>query len=166
MRSLRLATPADIPTLIALERLTESQLYVGQWSEERHRATLAGEDARYYVVDAADGSLAAYAILRGLAENSGSIELKRVVVGEPGNGLGRRILTELLRIAFDELRAHRIFLDVYDDNLRAQHLYRSLGFKQEGTMRDAASRNGRWHDLLLMSMLKREYTAQNRPART
>ena len=102
MRSLRLATPADIPTLIALERLTESQLYVGQWSEERHRATLAGEDARYYVVDAADGSLAAYAILRGLAENSGSIELKRVVVGEPGNGLGRRILTELLRIAAHE----------------------------------------------------------------
>jgi diamine N-acetyltransferase len=164
MNPLRHATAADIPALIALERLAESQMYVGQWSEQRHRTTLAGGDARYYVFESPDGTLAAYAILRGLAEDSGSIELKRVVVGLPGKGLGRRILTELLRIAFEELHAHRLFLDVYDDNLRAQHLYRSLGFKQEGVMRDAASRNGQWHSLFLMSLLAPEYAAHNHPA--
>jgi RimJ/RimL family protein N-acetyltransferase len=78
-------------------------------------------------------------------------------VGQPGLGLGRRILGEIQRIAFEELGAHRLFLDVFDDNARARHLYESMGFVIEGAMRDATSRDGAWHDLLLMSMLEDEY---------
>jgi len=95
-------------------------------------------------------------ILRGLSEDSRSIELKRVVVAAPGQGLGRRILTEVIRIAFRELGAHRLFLDVFEDNDHARHLYESLGFKYEGVMRQAAHRDGRWFDLHLMSMLESE----------
>jgi RimJ/RimL family protein N-acetyltransferase len=162
---LRTATEADLNEIVRLERGLEAQRYVGQWSEDRHRATLTGGDARYLVVDDADGGLAAYAILRGLAETGRAVELKRVVVGKPERGLGRRLLTELVRIAFEELQAHRLFLDVFDDNVRAQHLYTSLGFVLEGTMRHAASRDGQWHDLRLMSMLESEYRArQSQPA--
>jgi diamine N-acetyltransferase len=156
----RSATSNDIPAIVALERLAESQRYVGQWAEERHRATQASPDARYYVHEAG-GAIDGYAILRGLAETSGSIELKRLVVAKPGNGLGRRVLGEILRIAFHELHAHRIFLDVYDDNARARHLYESLGFKYEGVMRQAAQREGVWHDLHLMSILEDEYTTHH-----
>ena len=39
-------------------------------------------------------------------------------------GLGRLMLKELMRIAFRELGAHRLFLDVYEDNSRARHLSR------------------------------------------
>ena len=46
---LRPANSADIPAVVALERLPTAPEFVGQWSEERHRATLAGGDARYYV---------------------------------------------------------------------------------------------------------------------
>jgi len=134
-----------------------SAQFVGQWSEARHRATLAGADARYLVSDAPDGGLRAYAILRGVADSSGSIELKRLVVHPPGQGLGRKILEELLRMAFEEFRAHRLFLDVFEDNPRAQHLYRSLGFEEEGVMREAALRDGQYCSLRLMSMLDREY---------
>lgn len=154
---LRPATLADLPALVALERTPSAREFVGQWSEERHRATLTGTDARYYVRDAESGSLAGYAILRGLAESSRAIEIKRIVVAAPGQGLGRRILTELMRIAFRELHAHRLFLDVYDDNARARHVYESLGFVYEGVMRDAAQRDGVWHNLHLMSMLASEY---------
>ena len=154
------ATINDIPDIVALERLDESQRYVGQWLEDRHGAVLSGADARYYLCTAEDGSPAAYVILRGLADSSGSVELKRFVVAAPGNGLGRRILSEVLHIAFEELRAHRFFLDVYDDNARARHLYESLGFKYEGTMRQAAQRKGVWHDLCLMSILEDEYAAR------
>jgi len=103
------------------------------------------------------GEIDGYVILRGLSEDSRSIELKRVVVATPGRGVGRRILTEILRIAFRELGAHRLFLDVFEDNARARHLYESLGFKQEGVMREAAQRDDRWFDLHLMSMLESEY---------
>jgi ribosomal protein S18 acetylase RimI-like enzyme len=165
---LRLAAPADIPAILALERLPESTQFVGQWSEDRHRATLLSPDARYFVSEsghdntdqAGSGQLRAFAILRGLKETSGSIELKRLVVHPPGQGLGRQILAELIRIAFDQFHAHRFFLDVFDDNLRARHLYQSLGFVEEGLLREAALRNGQYCSLRLMSLLDREYAAR------
>ena len=153
---LRLATISDIPAVMALEGNPIARQFVGQWSEERHRTTLTGGDARYYVSEQ-DGAVDAYVILRGLSENSGSIELKRVVVASVGKGSGRRILTEIIRIVFRELGAHRLFLDVFEDNARARHLYESLGFQYEGVMREAANRDDRWFDLHLMSMLESEY---------
>jgi len=153
---LRLATVADLPAIMALEGNPIARQFVGQWSEDRHRTTLTGGDARYYV-NQNDSEIDGYVILRGLSEDSRSIELKRVVVATPGRGVGRRILTEILRIAFRELGAHRLFLDVFEDNARARHLYESLGFKQEGVMREAAQRDDRWFDLHLMSMLESEY---------
>ncbi|MGA7241879.1 MAG: GNAT family N-acetyltransferase [Terracidiphilus sp.] len=154
---LRLATPADVPAIIALERTPVAREFVGQWSEDRHRATLTGGDARYYVSQTEGGELQAYAILRGINEDSRAIELKRIVVAVPERGLGRHMLKELMRIAFHELGAHRFFLDVYDDNARARHLYESLGFQYEGVMRDAARREGQWCNLRLMSILESEY---------
>jgi len=170
---LRPAIADDIPAIVALERLPESAQFVGQWSEERHRATFAGSDARYFVCDAETAGseagaiergelkLRAFAILRGLAETSGAIELKRLVVHPPGRGQGRQILKELTRIAFEQFHAHRFFLDVFEDNARARHLYKSLGFVEEGAMREAARRNGAYCSLYLMSMLDREWRDRN-----
>jgi diamine N-acetyltransferase len=154
---LRLATPDDIPAILAIERTPFAREFVGQWSEERHRATLAGGDARYYVSEAGSGEVQAYAILRGISEESRAIELKRVVVALPERGLGRRMLRELMRVAFRELGAHRLFLDVYEDNARARHLYESLGFQYEGIMREATHRKDQWCNLHLMSILESEY---------
>jgi RimJ/RimL family protein N-acetyltransferase len=154
---LRPATADDIPAIVALERRPVAREFVGQWSEERHRATLADSDARYYVSKTELGEVEAYAILRGVHEDSRSIELKRIVVAVPERGLGRGILRELIRIAFRELGAHRLFLDVYEDNARARHLYESLRFRYEGVMREAAQRDGAWCNLHLMSILESEY---------
>lgn len=153
---LRLAATSDIPAIVTLEGNPVARQFVGQWGEDRHRTTMSGSDARYYVHENG-GTIDAYVILRGLGEDSRSIELKRVVVAVPERGLGRHILTDIIRIAFSELGAHRLYLDVFEDNVRARHLYESLGFKYEGVMRQAAHRDGRWFDLHLMSMLESEY---------
>lgn len=154
---LRLATLDDIPAILALERTPVAREFVGQWSKDRHRATLAGGDARYFVSETEWNEVQAYAILRGIHENSRAIELKRIVVAIPERGLGRLMLKELMRIAFRELGAHRLFLDVYEDNSRARHLYESLGFQYEGLMREAARREDSWCNLCLMSILEPEY---------
>lgn len=157
---LRPAIASDIPLIVSMERRAEVRNFVGQWSEERHLLTLTNGDARYYVCEPEPGEVQAFAILRGVEEASRSIELKRLVVAAPGKGLGRRILTELMRIVFEEFRAHRMYLDVYQDNLRARHLYESLGFVYEGVMREAGERGGEFISLHLMSMLDREYQAR------
>jgi diamine N-acetyltransferase len=163
---LRLAMPSDIPRIVALERTPAALNFVGQWSEGRHRATLGSDDARYFVSETESGELEAYAILRGLAETNRAIELKRIVVGTPERGLGRRILEALMRVAFEELRAHRFFLDVYEDNVRARHLYENLGFVYEGVMREAAERNGTYCNLRIMSMLEHEYALRSATPRS
>jgi len=78
-------------------------------------------------------------------------------VAQPGRGLGRRLLAEILRTVFEEIGAHRFFLDVVEDNFRARHLYKSFGFTEEGVMREATERNGVWLSLVLMSLLELEY---------
>jgi RimJ/RimL family protein N-acetyltransferase len=157
---LRPAIPADIPRIAALERLPGIRDFVGQWSEERHHQTLAGPDARYFVSEDESGELRAFAILRGFQESSRSIELKRIVVAAPGLGLGRKLLEEMIRMAFEEFGAHRLWLDVFEDNARARHVYESLGFVYEGTLREAARRGEEYWSLHLMSMLDREYAAR------
>ena len=128
---LRLGTLDDIPAIVALECTPMAREFVGQWSEERHLATITGGGARYYVSETDWGEVQAYAILRGIQEDSRAIELKRIVVPVPERGLGRKILNELIRVAFLELGAHRFFLDVFEDNSRARHLYESVGFQHE-----------------------------------
>jgi L-amino acid N-acyltransferase YncA len=162
---LRPATLADIPAILDLERLPSSREFVGQWNEDRHRATLVSLDARYFVADAIEphptaNQLAAYAILRGFAESSNSIELKRIAVHTPGRGLGRQFLHALIRTVFEDFKAHRLFLDVFETNARARHVYESLGFVYEGVLREAALVDGQYHSLRLMSLLDREYAAR------
>jgi len=54
--------------------------------------------------------------------------MKRIVVAAPERGLGRNILSEIIRMAFEEFPCTPALLDVYEDNDRARHLYESLGF--------------------------------------
>jgi L-amino acid N-acyltransferase YncA len=163
---LRPAVPDDLPQIVALERLPESRRYVGQWAEDHHARALAGGNARYYVHEDDQGQIHAYVILLGFEEGPLSIEFKRFVVAEPGRGLGRRVLPEILRLVFDELGAHRFYLDVVEDNVRARHLYKSFGFTEEGVLREAVQRDGRWLSLVVMSLLDHEYRDRVRLAKS
>jgi diamine N-acetyltransferase len=153
----REATAADIPQICALERLPEFRTLVGSWPEEQHMRMLIGSGAVYVVAEDQQGQIAAFAIVQGLGSEHRSVELKRLVVGVPNQGTGRRLLTEVAELAFGKHRAHRLFLDVFVTNDRARHVYESFGFRKEGVMRDAIYRDGNYHSLVLMSLLESEY---------
>ncbi len=151
------ATAADIPQICALERLPEFRTMVASWPQEQHLKMLADPGVIYIVAEDQQGQIAAFAILRGLDSEHRSVELKRLVVGVPNQGTGRKLLTEVADRAFGEHRAHRLFLDVFVTNDRARHVYETFGFRKEGIMRDAIYRDGAYHPLVLMSLLENEY---------
>ena len=62
--------------------------------------------------------------------------------------------------AFTYYKAHRLWLDVIETNARARSLYRTMGFREEGTLREALLHHGEHVSLVIMSMLAREYQAQ------
>lgn len=63
----------------------------------------------------------------------------------------------LLSYLFYELALHRVWLLVTEFNTRALSLYKKIGFKEEGRMRDAIFRNNRFHYYVMMSILAKEY---------
>ena len=130
---------------------------VGSWPEEQHLRMLADPGVVYIVAEDQRGQVAAFAILQGLDSEHRAVELKRLVVGVPNQGLGRKLLTEVAERTFAKHRAHRLFLDVFVTNDRARHVYETFGFQKEGIMRDAIYRDGAYHSLVLMSLLESEY---------
>ncbi|MBS7529642.1 GNAT family N-acetyltransferase [Hazenella sp. IB182353] len=78
-----------------------------------------------------------------------------------GRRYGQEALAILLRYGFNELGLHRISLKVFESNSRAIHLYKRIGFVEEGKLRQSLFRNGRWYDTLLMSLLAPEYKQLN-----
>jgi diamine N-acetyltransferase len=157
----RNAISNDIPQICALERLPEFRTFVGNWPMEQHLKMFVDPGTAYIVAEEAQQQIAAFAILQGLQSEHRAIEVKRVVVGVPNQGLGRKLLSTIADRAFGEYSAHRLFLDVFETNDRARHVYETFGFRKEGVMRDAIYRDGTYHSLVLMSLLDYEYGAKN-----
>ncbi|MBR2569260.1 MAG: GNAT family N-acetyltransferase [Paenibacillus sp.] len=74
-----------------------------------------------------------------------------------GKGHGSEALRLMLDYAFGIANLHRVELNVFAYNERAIHVYKKIGFKQEGVQRDALFYNHRYYDSILMSMLEDEY---------
>ena len=156
---LRAAKEADISFIVEIEHSPEFHEYIAKWTAEEHQAALRDPNTGYLIALDSSGGQIGYVILRGLESEHRSIELIRVAMRLPGQGNGKHVLRLVLKRVFEELGAHRLWLDVLESNLRAQHVYRSLGFQKEGVLREAFFRDGRYHSLFLMSLLESEYRA-------
>jgi len=83
-----------------------------------------------------------------------------IMIGEKehwGHGFAPEAAKLILRYGFDELNLHRISLEVYSHNKRAQKAYEKVGFIHEGTLREAYFRNGCYYDDLIMGILDTEW---------
>ena len=75
-----------------------------------------------------------------------------------GQGIGTDATKAMLSHGFRDLNLHRIYLFVLDSNVAARAMYEKVGFRREGTMREAAFKNGVYEDVHLMGLLQSEFT--------
>ena len=83
-----------------------------------------------------------------------------IAIHNPDNhdkGYGTDAMDCLLRFGFNVLNLHRIELWVVEYNKRAIHVYEKLGFKEIGRKREAHYLQGKYHDMVMMDILKREF---------
>jgi diamine N-acetyltransferase len=154
--TIRRALAADLPYILQIEAHFRDLGFVGGDGARAHERRLTDPDYLYNIVETA-GQPGGYVILRGLTSPNRAVELKRIVIAEPGQGLGRRVLDAILHKVFDEFSAHRLWLDVFTGNDRARHVYRSIGFVEEGVLRECVKYGDRYRSLVIMSMLASEY---------
>ena len=76
---------------------------------------------------------------------------------ERGKGIGTWAVETTRDFAFEELKLHRLELDVYSFNPRAEKAYIKAGFKREGILRDAILDGDKFADNILMSILEDEW---------
>ena len=86
-----------------------------------------------------------------------------IVIGDSDSlskGIGTQAIGLFLKICFDELGLHRVGLRVLRANERGIRCYEKCGFEEEGVLREYHFSRGKWHDLVLMSVLENEYRAR------
>lgn len=74
-----------------------------------------------------------------------------------GKGYGTESTKLILKFGFETLKLHRIELEVYDFNPRAQHVYEKVGFVKEGVRRDVLMWQGKYQSAILMSILEDDW---------
>lgn len=159
--SLRPAVPADFAFIRALAQRPENAPFISDEDEAALAGYLASPEDDLLIWEEA-GAPMGFALFCEIGEPSGRVELRRLALDKTGGGRGRALLAALIAHGFGPLGARRIWLDASGENLRAQHLYRAMGFTEEGRLRGHWYRPslGRAVDLMLYGLMREDPAAQ------
>lgn len=142
----------NIGKIIQIEN--DNSNFIGQCDYNGHKGVIESDDEIHFsILDKTDNSLIGHIILAGLKNENNSIEFRRIVISKKEKGLGKESISLIKKYCFENLKVHRIWLDVYDDNMRAIGLYKSQGFKIDGLLRECIKQDGNYRSLLIMSLL-------------
>jgi GNAT superfamily N-acetyltransferase len=148
---MRRATPDDAEFIVALFVRPHVAEQMHAPSHDGVLRSFARPDLENYVVERNEAPFGHMLLDTG---ESWLTTFRSLAVMEPGGGAGTFALTFALKHAFDELRAHRVFLEVLESNVSARRLYERLGFRNEGLYRDGfRDAGGRFHNLVPYGML-------------
>ncbi len=97
-----------------------------------------------------------YMILKGVHHKFQNLEIMRIAVSDKQKGYGKEAMSLAKQVAFGQMKVHRLWLDVHEDNRPAQRLYESLGFRYEGTLRDVVKFDDQYASMRIYSILATE----------
>jgi [ribosomal protein S18]-alanine N-acetyltransferase len=122
-------TPADVPSVVAIERAS----YSVPWSEPTFRGLLRRRDAEL-IVAIIDDRVIGYAVFWCVVDQG---ELGNVAVSAAARrrGVGELLVAEIIRRAAGR-RVRELFLEVRPSNETARRLYDRFGFTPVGRRRN------------------------------
>jgi diamine N-acetyltransferase len=158
---LRPTMQSDIEYVLSLEHDRANLPFITPWERTQHEAAIRFPDFRHFVIEGGPGlDAVGFLILIGCRSQHHSLELKRMVIQTKRMGYGRAALRIAKKTAFDDLGAHRFWLDVKSRNAVAKSLYDGEGFVQEGVLRESVKVQDGFDSLIVMSMLHAEFEAR------
>ncbi|QTA37754.1 GNAT family N-acetyltransferase [Thermosipho ferrireducens] len=93
-----------------------------------------------------------------------SVATVGIFLGKPfwNKGYGTDAMRVLVNFIFNEMNINKVRLDVYSFNKRAIKSYEKVGFKVEGILREEIFREGKYHDIFVMGILRNEWKKINK----
>ncbi|MCU0481402.1 MAG: GNAT family N-acetyltransferase [Anaerolineae bacterium] len=144
---------------VAMPKTTENEL---EWYEEASKS----KDEYVFGIRALDDDrLLGNCSIFSISQNSRNAEVG-IYIGEPsewGNGFGSDAMNVLVRFGFMDVNLHRIELHVFGYNARAIRSYEKVGFVREAVLREALYRDGTYHDIHIMGILRPDWLAKHHP---
>ncbi|MFC4855580.1 GNAT family N-acetyltransferase [Actinophytocola glycyrrhizae] len=129
------------------QTFTEKQ--IREWLTKVRRATDRADWAILH-----DGAFVGEVVLNDLDEDNRSAGFRIVLAAHAiGRGYGTEATLLAVRYAFEDAGLHRVWLEVFEHNPRARHVYEKCGFRLEGEHRDALLWDGEWHNTHTMAIL-------------
>jgi RimJ/RimL family protein N-acetyltransferase len=123
-------------------------------------AEAPGSTARLYAaLSRRDRALVGHGELGWLDRHNGSAKLMRIVLAPEarGRGLGAALVRELVRVGFEDLGLNRLDLHVFPFNRQAIACYERVGFRLEGTLRQARRHGDEYWDVCVMGLLRAQW---------
>ncbi len=74
-----------------------------------------------------------------------------------GKGLMTEAVKLVLKFAFEKLKLHRVYANLFEENVASRRVLEKSGFKLEGVARECRFRYNKWHNELKFGILKQEY---------
>ncbi|GGH55569.1 hypothetical protein GCM10008014_25300 [Paenibacillus silvae] len=144
-------------------RNMDTDIVTPQTSDETGSSSVRnGQDFEFALRTIEDNRFLGFVAIYRIEWNNRSAQLA-IGIGEArdrGKGYGSDALALILRYAFHELNLNRIALDVIEYNEAARKAYLKAGFREEGRHRAAVLRDGTQYDLISMSILAADWSAQ------
>ncbi len=165
---LRAIEREDLPTFVRWFNDPELRQYLTMYmpmslaeEEKWFERQLEDQDGRIFAIETEDGVHIGNCGLHDFDWKNSKAELG-IAIGEKeywSQGYGSDAVRTLVGFAFGEMNLHRVQLEVYDLNPRALRCYEKCGFQVEGRRREALFRNGSYHDILIMGILREDFEA-------
>lgn len=73
-----------------------------------------------------------------------------------GKGIGTNVIKSLIKYSFEELQLNRLEARIIEYNIASKRAFEKCGFKIEGKERNKIYKNGRYHNVLMLGLLKEE----------
>lgn len=96
----------------------------------------------------------------GRISDDDSLDIYRIYIADKelrNKGYGTEAIGALLEYCFINKHMERVSCDHFVGNEIASHLFRKMGFQNEGIARSASKKDGRYYDMQLMSILRNEF---------
>jgi [ribosomal protein S5]-alanine N-acetyltransferase len=74
-----------------------------------------------------------------------------------GKGFGKTSTIAMVNYGFQELNLHKVSATVLKTNVRSLNLFRSIGFQEDGILRDEQFRQGEYINMVVLSCLENEW---------
>ena len=137
MIKLRQSREEELSKFVELEHQPHAAAFINGSDLLTHQSNFRDQNIIYLSIDNSGGELAGYFIL-ALDTANGEVEFRRILIDQDQRGIGQIAIEQMERYCREELGFKKIWLDVYEDNVKGKHIYEKLGYEffKEGSCND------------------------------